>query len=274
MEKIYIFSNNNLNISALNTKHTVHKNKCVVFTPPLENVLIESLSNCFSIEYTLNIDNLKNHSLMHVENIENNKLVEIIDIPSRDLLQIISSTNYQVKVYSNSIDVIYKTKVYSYYFAGDSDCILCENNDILLIANNNCVLEFDIKNTSFNLNFCQKTAKNEHFYEFLCKIPYSNVYFLLYKVNLKNNTFTSSCYQKGTESVKVKTLPYVFYHLTKNNFECAKSYLAQAINYDDIKNYFKQFNHIKEIDGSYFLCGNIISKIKFEISNNMIVDVD
>ena len=69
-------------------------------------------------------------------------------------------------------------------------------------------------------------------------------------------------------------MPFLFFELVKANNKDAKKFITGNIDYEKIKAYFSQYNHIIEIDNSYYLCGNKIDLIKLEIIDNIITDID
>ena len=99
---------------------------------------------------------------------------------------------------------------------------------------------------------------------------------MLYTFDLINNELAKRQYKNNnTFTIDNFTLPLVFFHLVKNNFDDAKLLLSQNIVFDDIKEYICQFDDIIEIDNQYYLSSfNNICKIKFKIENNTIIDVD
>lgn len=274
MDKVYIFSNNNLTLTTQQTNYSINQNKSVVLKPPFEQIDVCSTCTPLQTKYALDVQSANSCNFLRVADFNNCRYIEIIDTPNRELLGEEQTKLCKVHIYKNSIDVFFNGSVFCYYFNGESKNFAFEASDQLLIANQSNALVFDLKNGSFLPLFCEKTAKNDDFIEFLCKIPYCTANYLLLKGNLLTHDFSSSRYTKGSEQVEPHGVVYTFFHLIKNDCKSAKNYITQSINYADLKNYFCKFSHIKEIDGEYFLCNTTLQPVKFEILNNIITDVD
>ena len=126
------------------------------------------------------------------------------------------------------------------------------------------------------LEKCKKYAKNGENIEVLCKIPKNNVYFILYNFDIVNNNVNKKFYKNENILLyDAYSLPIIFFYLVKNNIPDAKNFLGQNINFDELKKYLCQFDDIWEIDGEYVLSSSKqICKIKFEIQNNLIIEID
>ena len=75
--------------------------------------------------------------------------------------------------------------------------------------------------------------------------------------------------------LNTESIPYIVFYLCKLDFEECKALLSQNINYDNIKHYLSSFDNIMEIDGNLFVYSKSkISKIKFDIINNIVNDID
>ena len=277
MDKLYIFSQNNLYIKSKEDWLPINS---------IRNLLIQNFNdeNLQIIENTYNQSFITNlcfnkqyiFSNIRTSMIDNNLYCEIIHSNNSKPLQKFCTKTCEVYIYNNYVEILNNNNFFDYYFCAEKNNFAIENDDIIYIFNDNNILEFDTKINSFCLKKCKKYAKNGENIEVLCKIPKNNVYFILYNFDIINNNVNKKFYKNENILLyDAYSLPIIFFYLVKNNIPDAKNFLGQNINFDELKNYLSQFDDIWEIDGEYVVSsGKQICKIKFEIKNNLIVDID
>lgn len=271
MEKIYLYSQNSYNITTAGTIATLDKFRCI----NLENVKSFSIKslNGFDKDYEVCPSKIFNSNHLKVYQTDEFKLIEIVALPE-EIINKFTLKKCEVYVYENHIDICYNSKFYSYYYKSFKDNYVFEKDDIIYIFNDINLLQFNLKNNSFNLLKIKKLAKNGEIFEILCEIPYNNVYFLLFLFNFNNNNLQIKTYKKGDLKLDNYSLPFVLFALCKNNIESAKDIIDKKIDYNNLQKYIQNFNQIIEINNTIYLLGNNMTTFSCKIENNTIIDID
>lgn len=280
MDNLYFFSKNEIMLNTEKISTGINDTKTICLQENnLQNIELSEIINnqIFSSKLSFN-NNFENYLSNNIisSKIDNNVYCEIIYAGKQSPLQKFTTENCEVFIYASHVEILYKNKYYSYFFDAKEECYCFEQNTNIYILNQNNLLVFDLKIKAFCLKKCKKYAKNDKNIEILCKTPKNNTYFLHYNFDTSNNQITIKQYKNNSQlTFDNYTLPIVFFHLVKNNFDDAKLLLSNNINFDNIKNYFSRFNDIWEIDGKFLLTScDMICNINFEIQNNLIIDID
>lgn len=265
----YIFSLNNICLSTKESCKVINKNTVAKIDDlNNENLFAWSLNNDLCNVCKINFDS---NSLQNP--LENTHFLEIISTNFMPMFKQ-ETKNCKILFFCDHVQITFKTKIFDYYFLCNKNNYSVEKDNFLYVFNDKNLLEFDKNNQSFFIRNCQKFATKNNQIELLCSTPFNNVFFSHYMFNIKDNTVKIKQLKKGNLEVNDLTLPFVFFYLVKANFDDAKNYLNNEINYDNIKKYLKNYNHILEIDKKYYIIGKNINKIEFKIENNIIIDVD
>lgn len=273
MNNIYFFSLNNLRIKCGKDEFLLGKNRAIKIDNPQEIIKVYS-SHMVVNSLDINLSKAESNNHIRVNELSGDKFVEIIAINNDNIINKHSTLNAEVYIYDNYVDICFSTKFYTYYYNGLVDSRVMEKDKKLYIFNMSNLLIFDMQKKSFNLLKCKKMAKNDNIYELLCNIPYNNVYFLLFSFNFKNNLITIKTYKKDILNYDNYSLPYVFFGMCKAGILKAKNLIDEKINYDNLLNYFNDFDNMIEINNKIYLCGKNLSEFNCKIENNKIIDVD
>lgn len=279
MKDLIIFSQKDFEIIANNQKYDLNKHSYIKITNYNKEIL--TISENFGINHTTNQIIIDNEKILNLPNIlinttNNYTYCELISLDNSTKIEKYNLGNLEVNIYDSFVKILSDNQYFCYYFTHHPSTKAMLYNDKIYIFNELNVLEFNTKINTFTLQKCEKSAKNDDFFEILCKIPKNNTYFSLYTFDTKNSTVTKKTYQNDQPFVPNKyNLPYIFFHLCKNNFPCAKRFLNNSINFSKVQDYLCQYNDIIELDDEFLLTNQTqISKIKFDIENNLIIDVD
>ncbi|MBQ7884612.1 MAG: hypothetical protein IJ318_00745 [Clostridia bacterium] len=280
MNNIYVFSQNDLIINNSGDNLFINKH-CVAKLEEVDQSTLTLYSQNSTLQQPciLNLINTKiNQDFNNIKTIkiDNDLFIEIIHTNLTMPLQVHETKCAKIYIFNTYLYVLHDGKFYCYYFSCQNENYVIEENDKIYIFNQDNLLEFNFKNKSFYLKKCQKMLKNEQIIEVLCKTPKNNTYFLLYSFDLLKNSVDIKKYQNNNMCiVDSYTLPFVFFHLCKCDFSQAQEYISEHIDFDNIKSYFSQFNNLLEIDNRLYLSScSEICKIKFDIKDNIIYDID
>lgn len=279
MKDLIIFSQKDFEIIANKQKYNLNKHSYIKITDYNKEIL--TISENFGINHTTNQIIIDNSKILNLPNIlinttDDSIYCELISLANSEKIEKYNLDNFEINIYDSFVKILNNNQYFCYYFthSQNTKTLLC--NDKIYVFNEVNVLEFDTKINTFTLQKCEKSAKNGDFFEILCKTSKNNTYFLLYSFDTKNSIVTKKTYQNDNHFTPDKyNLPYVFFHLCKNNFSCAKRFLDNSVDFSKVQEYFCQYNDIVELDGEFLLTNQKqITKVKFEIKNNLIVDVD
>ncbi len=263
----YIFSFNNICILTNNNSQNIDKNTIA----KLENINNEQVFACSLNDEVSNVCKINLNT--NTKTIENANFVEIMSTSSNPKF-VQETKNCKITFFCDHVQIVFKTNIFYYYFCCEENNFCIEKDNFLYVFNNKNLLEFNKTNQTFFLRDCQEFATKNNQIEMLCNTPFNNVYFSHYMFNIKENVVKIKQLKKGELEVNALTLPFVFFYLIKANFEDAKKFLNDEIDYENIKKYLKNYNHIVEIDKKYYISGKNFGKIEFKIDNNVIIDVD
>lgn len=271
MRNTYLFSLNEFDIKCGGKIYRIDKNRRLLIKDLDESLslITNSALNC---ECKLDLTYAQNCKHLKINNLGNDKFVEIISAFSDEVSNKYTTSNCEIFIYENHVEVCYNSRFYSYYYLNSKENYVLEIDDVLYVFNELNELEFDLKNKSFFLKKCKKMAKNDEKTEILCEIPYNNAFFILLSFD-KKNKITKKVFKKGSLKTCDTTLPLTLFYMVKANIKQAKDYL-QGVDYEKLQGYFAGFNHIIEIDGKYYLCGNNFCEVQFTIQNGIVIDID
>lgn len=273
MNKIYLFSLNEINLNYNNNNYIISPNKFV----KLEDYLNENIeiSSKIGICNNLLLQNLQESNLLKlkISNLNDFKLIEIIST-NIDKINKLKTKKCEIDIFCDHVEICYKTKYYSYYFECSNDNYAIEDNNSVYIFNNNKLLKFDLNNCSFTYLNCKQFSKKGDTIEILCQTQFNNTYFLLYSFNLTKNNVYIKRYKKGEIEISSYNLPFIVFGLLKCDFYDAKSYFDNNLEFEKIKKYLNSFNNIIEIENKFYLLGSNSTEVKFTINNKIIVDID
>lgn len=279
MKDLIIFSQNNFEITANSQKYALNKYSYIKIADYSNEIL--TTSENFGINHTsqqIIIDDkiASNQPNILINKTDDYTYCELISLGNSTKIEKYNLENFEVNIYDSYVKILNNNQYFCYYFTHHPSTQAMLYNDKIYIFNELNVLEFDTKINTFTLQKCEKSAKNGNFFEILCKTPKNNTYFLLYTFDTKRKTVTKKTYQNSNNFSPDKyNLPYIFFHLCKNNFSCAKRFLDNSIDFSKVQEYFNKYNDIIELDGDFLLTHQTqITKVKFEIKNNLIVDID